>query len=493
MRTIRQTREKTSTWPRVIGIFSQACIVCMLGLILPRPAHSQSTSNIFACPYYNANARATLTAAITSSQTTVVTSLMNSLWPQISQQGLGEIFVDAEQMLVNTRVDTTVTTLTVTRGVNGTIAVAHANNALVRPVCSTIFGATASLPVNQVGQEGHLLVVEFLTAVADVTPIQVRLEASATCPDPPPTGTCAGGNWFPISADITKAVYTTATTPPMAYAIVQASGVFQNVRVNNLVATPANIPMNVYYSGAPFPFGNVTLNCPTPLSCIFIINPGGGGGEHVITFIINSTGGSIPTALTGSGTIDFPSINDGACADGTFTVTGAVAGDVIAPGWPSVVPAATGMYGTMSVSAADTVQARMCNLSGAPVDLASATFKATDIVGGGGGGGTIALGTTGLYPSIEDFSCAITSCTISANTACSVTTDVWKRNAAIPSGADKISGATGGPILAAAQLNQNACDLAQFSTTSVIPGDVFGLNIATVAGCSTVMVQLWCQ
>jgi hypothetical protein len=170
-----------------------------------------------------------------------------------------------------------------------------------------------------------------------------------------------------------------------------------------------------------------------------------------------------------------------------------VAGDKIAPGWPLVVSAASGMFGTMSVSAADTIQARICNLSGAPVDLASATYAASDIQGGGGGGGTIALGDVGLYPSIEDFSCSITSCTISANTSCAAAISINKKNAAIPSGADKISGTSPVTLAGPQQLNQAACNPALWSTTSVVPGDVFGANVDSVSGCSTVMVQVWCQ
>lgn len=80
----------------------------------------------------------------------------------------------------------------------------------------------------------------------------------------------------------------------------------------------------------------------------------------------------LATRLTGTGTIDFGSITDGNCLASTFTITGAVTGDAVAPAFPSTLE--TGLFGTMLVSAADTVQVRLCNLSGAPVDPASQTF-----------------------------------------------------------------------------------------------------------------------
>lgn len=99
---------------------------------------------------------------------------------------------------------------------------------------------------------------------------------------------------------------------------------------------------------------------------------------------ICGTSGSGPTALTGSGTINFASIADGVCLSSTFTLTGAstTAGpgggaDSLVPAWPSTLEA--GLFGTMLVSAANTVQVRLCNLSGAAVDPASQLFGATVI------------------------------------------------------------------------------------------------------------------
>lgn len=96
------------------------------------------------------------------------------------------------------------------------------------------------------------------------------------------------------------------------------------------------------------------------------------------TWSFPSGGGTLAVRLVGSATIDFASINDGACADSTsLTVTGAVAADKLAPAWPTAL--ASGLTGSMFVSAADTVTVRLCNLSGASVDPASGTFGAAVI------------------------------------------------------------------------------------------------------------------
>jgi len=83
------------------------------------------------------------------------------------------------------------------------------------------------------------------------------------------------------------------------------------------------------------------------------------------------------TIIKATATIDFASIADGTCLANTFTLTGAVTGDSLAPDWPSTLE--TGLFGTMLVSAANTVQVRLCNLSGGAVDPASQTFGASVI------------------------------------------------------------------------------------------------------------------
>lgn len=79
--------------------------------------------------------------------------------------------------------------------------------------------------------------------------------------------------------------------------------------------------------------------------------------------------------ISASSAIDFASINDGACLENTLTLTGAALGDHVALGVSgTALPA--GVSATVRVSAVDTAQVQVCNLSGAAVDLSSRTFSA---------------------------------------------------------------------------------------------------------------------
>ncbi len=94
--------------------------------------------------------------------------------------------------------------------------------------------------------------------------------------------------------------------------------------------------------------------------------------------VVNASGASTsPTFLMGSASLTFAPIAQAACAQSTFTLTGANPGDTVAPGWPATL--ATGLTGTMNVSAANTVTVQLCNLSGAALTPAAQTFKATVI------------------------------------------------------------------------------------------------------------------
>lgn len=87
---------------------------------------------------------------------------------------------------------------------------------------------------------------------------------------------------------------------------------------------------------------------------------------------------TVPTYATSAATLDFPAIAAGTCAaDLNLTVTGAVAGDTVAPGWPAALQA--GLVGAMRVSAANTVAVRLCNVSGGSIDPAAASYRATII------------------------------------------------------------------------------------------------------------------
>jgi hypothetical protein len=114
--------------------------------------------------------------------------------------------------------------------------------------------------IRNLGQGGHVLVVSLASAVADVTGLQVRLEASFTCPNPP---TCSSGDWFPISLDLTTAKFCGSPPAPAgAIGIAKANGAFPYIRVNSLTNTPGApaLAMDVRYSGFPFPIGAVSLS-----------------------------------------------------------------------------------------------------------------------------------------------------------------------------------------------------------------------------------------
>ena len=106
-----------------------------------------------------------------------------------------------------------------------------------------------------------------------------------------------------------------------------------------------------------------------------------------------------------------------------------------------------------------------------------------------GGGSAITTGDIKVYPSAE-FSCTINQATISADQSGSITVDIWKVNAAIPTSGNKIS-ASAPVTLSASQLNQ-ASSLAGW-TLGVVANDVFGFNVATASTVTRVVGQLWCQ
>jgi hypothetical protein len=107
-------------------------------------------------------------------------------------------------------------------------------------------------------------------------------------------------------------------------------------------------------------------------------------------------------------------------------------------------------------------------------------------------GSPIATGTGSVsLPATANFTCTINKAQVTGNASGSITVDIWKSNAAIPSSGNKIS-ATAPVTLSSAQLNQNSALTGW--TTSVAPGDVFWASVATVDGVLTnAIVQIWCQ
>jgi hypothetical protein len=84
----------------------------------------------------------------------------------------------------------------------------------------------------------------------------------------------------------------------------------------------------------------------------------------------------IPTYLTATASLAFPSITSGACSSElTIGLTGANSGDSVAPGWPPSMP--QGVLGMMRVSSAGVVAVRICNFSGSAVTPQADTYRAT--------------------------------------------------------------------------------------------------------------------
>jgi len=80
-------------------------------------------------------------------------------------------------------------------------------------------------------------------------------------------------------------------------------------------------------------------------------------------------------SLSATAALDFPAINAAASADLTIAVPGAAVGDSVAIGLPAAPAAGLVFFGF--VSAANTVTVRAMNITVAPVDAVSATFRAT--------------------------------------------------------------------------------------------------------------------
>ncbi len=87
----------------------------------------------------------------------------------------------------------------------------------------------------------------------------------------------------------------------------------------------------------------------------------------------------VPTYLTGSALLNFPSVPTGSCSsDENVTVPGANAGEGVAAGWPALPQ---GILGMMRVSSSGVVSVRLCNFSGAAATVSGLTYKATIVRG----------------------------------------------------------------------------------------------------------------
>jgi len=137
---------------------------------------------------------------------------------------------------------------------------------------------------------------------------------------------------------------------------------------------------------------DVTISFAQPQSGRCVVSSGGAGsgnsnvtaGTGILvtnsgsTTVVGVNTAAVPTYVTSSATLSFPSIAASACAaDQVMSLPGAMPGDAVAAGWPVNLP--PGVMGTMWVSASGTLTVRLCNLSAAAVSAASNTYTATDV------------------------------------------------------------------------------------------------------------------
>lgn len=123
--------------------------------------------------------------------------------------------------------------------------------------------------------------------------------------------------------------------------------------------------------------------------------------------------------------------------------------------------------------------------------LHSITFVIT-----GASGGAITTGALEVFPPLKLLSpCTINEVDVTGTPSTghlsgSITVDIWKTNAAIPTSGNKISASD--PATLASAVYSADTTLTGW-TKSVVTGDVFGGTIASAATVRAVTVVIWCQ
>lgn len=242
-------------------------------------------------------------------------------------------------------------------------------------ITDTISTATTpSPPLSNVGQSGHLVSVEFPTAVGTVTPIQVRLEAADTCPDPP---FCSTGDWKPIQSDVTEVI----SVGGIYYQFAAANGTWRALRINSIAATPTSLPMRVDYTGTPFPLGAI-INNGDSFTILSPFSSGPGNYEFVAGSCQDGTAG-----LAFNGPAPLPEAScvsdDQTLAVAGFddTTTEAVEDSFVLPG--SGTPTTTELRVIWESAAAGTVQWSIATACVGPGDiLGSINYSAATTVTG---------------------------------------------------------------------------------------------------------------
>jgi len=254
-----------------------------------------------------------------------------------------------------------------------------------------------------------------------------------------------------------------------------------------------------------------------------VVNTGGVLQAQIITTSAADQASAIGCVISGGGTSGTALImvaGTGSCYFDAATTAGHIA-----------VPSATSAgalhdTGSSSTPSSGEVMATVgaTNACGSPPCLiASNLFMTPDVVatGGNGNGGGNGGGNNGAKQQSHSFTCTLGSATgtttittgdtgcyadngvyagtinrvdtigfAAALATCSITVDIWKRNAAVPTASQKIS-ASAPATLSSANISTSG-SLSGW-TTSVADGDQWGASVATVSGCVYAQVKVFYQ
>lgn len=167
-------------------------------------------------------------------------------------------------------------------------------------------GASAAAPDQ--GQSNHLLMVQLPNATVGVGGFLCRLEASFD-----------QSTWVPISVDVTFAPYVGGK----AYVMIRANGVYPAVRANCPTVPGAGQPLDAFYVGSQYPFGDTQLVGDRYLTSAVgsDVSKMGVTGEPTATNGI--TAGTMFDTYVYPGQVDQQALTDN--FDGTLTITNATA------------------------------------------------------------------------------------------------------------------------------------------------------------------------
>jgi hypothetical protein len=251
---------------------------------------------------------------------------------------------------------------------------------------------------------------------------------------------------------------------------------FPTLTITNAASTGTTLNKLVKLTGAP---STGVLTATTDTSGAIGICAGGCGTTGAATIVQALTFGCVFDGATTAGDyVQISSSTAGDCHDGgaSFPTSGQVVGRIL------TTNAGAGTF-TILLFSPDIV-----------AKVATPPHSVTFVISGGGS--TIATGATNSYIETEFASTTgiykvVTTGTATAGPAnCSITVDVWKANAAIPTSAGKIS-ATAPATLSTAQYSVNTTNTGW--TTAVAIGDVWSVSVASVTGCVGATVQVWWQ